>query len=156
MLIDKTAILEFFAASVPQTIAEKDLFKRLEVDSDHRHEFKRSLHELIAAGEIVELKKNRLALPERLNLVIGHVQANRKGFAFVIPKQPGKPDAPISAGELGQRLSRRFRRRCAAACSTSGKTAEGEIAQILQRGQTRVIGAYASITGNTALSSRKT
>ena len=141
MTIDKTAILEFFTASVPQTIAEKDLFKRLEVDSDHRHEFKRLLHELIAAGEIVELKKNRLALPERLNLVIGHVQANRKGFAFVIPKQPGKPDVFISADNLGNAfhgdfvIARLLR-------STSGKTAEGEIAQILQRGQTRVIGAY--------------
>lgn len=142
MTIDKNALLEFFKTAVPQTIAEKDLLKRLDVDSDHRHEVKAVLHELLAAGELVELKKNRFALPEAVGLIVGRLQGNRKGFAFVLPLQPGKPDVYVSPDNLrnafhGDTVVVKVERRAA-----PGKTAEGEVVQIVQRGQTRVIGAY--------------
>ncbi|MBD3305136.1 ribonuclease R [candidate division KSB3 bacterium] len=140
-MIDKATILHFLQTSPPQPIAEKALIQRLGIDSDHRHHFKKLLRELIASGDVIELKKKRVGLPEHLNLVVGHVQAHRKGFAFVIPNPPTDADLYISPDDLGSAVHgdlvvARVKRK------KSGKLVEGEILRILQRGQTRVIGTY--------------
>ncbi len=140
-MIDKPTILQFFKTSISQPIAEKNLIKRLQVDSDERHRFKKLLRELIASGELFELRKNKIGLPEHLNLVVGHIQANRKGFAFVVPKEPGRSDLYIRPNDIGNAfhgdlvVARIKRKR-------SKKLLEGQVVRILQRGQNRVIGMY--------------
>lgn len=140
-MTDKTAILQFFKTSTSQSVSEKDLLRRLHIDSDNRHRFKQLLRELIASGELIETRKNKVGLPEHLNLVVGYVQANRRGFAFVVPKEPGHSDLYISPDELGNAFHgdlviARVKRK------KSGKLLEGQIVRILQRGQNRVIGAF--------------
>ena len=145
-MIDKSTIVQFLQTSTSQPISEKDLIHRLHVDSDHRHYFKKLLRELIASGDIVELKKNKISLPEYLDLVVGHLQANRKGFAFVVSKRPGPGDLYISHEHLGNafhgdlvvaRVQRKKREKV-----VQGRSAEGQIIQVLQRGQNRIIGLY--------------
>ena len=138
---DKSTILEFLGTMPAKTIAEKDLIKRLHIESDHRHEFKKQIHELIASGEIIEVGKKRFGLPDRVDLMVGYVQANRKGFAFVVSKRKERPDLYISPEHLlnamhgdlvvAQVLGK-----------SSGKLEHGKILRILQRGQTRIIGVY--------------
>lgn len=140
-MLDKAEILEFFRASPTKTIAEKDLIKRLHIDSDHRHEFKKQVYELIAGGELVEVGKKRFALPERTNVMVGYVQANRKGFAFVVCKHKERPELYISPEHLlnamhgdlvvAQQLGK-----------SSGKLEEGKILKILQQGQSRILGTF--------------
>ncbi len=140
-MIDKERILLYLRTSRPQPISEKDLLQQLHVDSDHRHEFKRLLRELLASGELVEVRKHKVCLPEHLNLVVGHVQSHTKGFAFVVPKQPGTADLFISPDNLGQAfhgdlvVAQVLRKK-------SGKSVEGRVVQVLQRGQNRIIGTY--------------
>ncbi|MDY0094519.1 MAG: ribonuclease R [Candidatus Vecturithrix sp.] len=145
-MIDKSTILEFFKTSPAKTIAEKDLLQRLHIESDHRHEFKKQLRDLIASGEVIEVSKKRFALPDHVNLLVGYVQASRKGFAFVVSKHKDQPDLYISPDHLydamhgdlvvAQVLHKK-----------PGKLDEGKILRILQRGQNRVIGTY-EIQGN--------
>ncbi|GAK57685.1 ribonuclease R [Candidatus Vecturithrix granuli] len=145
-MIDKSMILEFFNASPAKTIAEKDLIQRLQIEGDQRHEFKKQLRNLIASGEIVEVNKKRFGLPDQLNLLVGYVQANRKGFAFVVSKHKDRDDLYISPEHLyhamhGDLVVAQVLRK------KSGKLDEGKILRILQRGQNRVIGTYL-IQGN--------
>lgn len=90
-MLDKASILQYMQTSLSQPISEKDLLKRMHVDSDHRHEFKKYLNELIASGDVVQLKKSKIGLPEHFNLAIGHVQANRRGLPL------SSPNSKISA-----------------------------------------------------------
>ena len=127
--------------SVRQPIDEKDLLQRLHVDSDHRHDVKHLLCELIAAGDLVQVKKHKFALPEHVNAVVGYVQANPKGFAFVIPKNKDREDVYISPDNLnnafhGDLVVTRLQSK------TGGKLNEGKIIQILQRGKNRLVGTY--------------
>ncbi|MCP4400791.1 MAG: ribonuclease R [bacterium] len=139
--IDKDTLLEFMRNLPAQTISEKDLIKRLHVKSDDRHDVKRLLHELVAGGELVESKKHKYALPENLGLVVGRVHSSRKGFAFVVTREPEVPDIYISHDNLanafhGDLVVVRLLRK------KNGPSEEGEIVQILQRGQNRLVGRF--------------
>ncbi len=140
-MIDKTAIVQFLKTLVAQTISEKHLIKRLHVKSDERHHFKKLLRELVASGEVIEIKNKKLALPDNLNLMTGYVQANRRGFAFVVPKDQSGADLYIGSDDLnnafhGDLVVARIKRKKA------GKLLEGQILRILQRGQSRIVGLY--------------
>lgn len=140
-MIEKTTLLEFMQESVTQTISEKDLLQRLKIHSDDRHHVKRLLCELIASGDIIETSKNRLGLPERLHLVVGYLHAHQRGFAFVMPKKRGEPDIFISPDDLGNA----FHGDLVVATlkrAKGGKSNEGHILRILQRGQSRIVGLY--------------
>ncbi len=140
-MIAKQDILEYLHTSVGQPITEKDLLKRLHVESDDRHAVKKFLEELTVSGEIVEVKQKKIALPGQVGLVVGHVQGHPKGFAFVVAKQQGLSDVFISPDHLnsafhGDLVVARIQRK------GKGKSAEGRIIRILQRGQNKVIGTY--------------
>ena len=140
-MIEKESILEFMQNLPAQTIVEKDLIKRLHVESDERHDVKRLLRELVAGGELVEAKKHKYALPERLGLVVGHVHSSRKGFAFIVTGQPAVSDIYVSHENLanafhGDLVVVRLLRK------KNGPSEEGEVVQILQRGQNRLVGRY--------------
>jgi exoribonuclease R len=81
-IIDKSTILEFFKTSPAKTIAEKDLLQRLHIESDHRHEFKKQLRELIASGEVIEVSKKRFALPDHVNFAGGICTSQPQRFCF--------------------------------------------------------------------------
>ncbi len=140
-MLEKQDILEYLQHSVGQPITEKDLLKRLHIDSDDRHAVKKLLRELMAGGEIVEVRSKKIALPGQVGLVVGHVQGHPKGFAFVVSKQKGISDVFISPEDLnnafhGDLVVARIQRK------GKGKSAEGKVLRILQRGQNRVIGIY--------------
>ncbi len=141
-MIDTQRIVEFFSTSLSQPISEKNLLKRLRVKSDERHAVKRMLRELLASGELIDLKGNKFALPEHVNLVVGELHANPRGFAFVVPKaRRGVADVYIGPDETngafhGDTVIARIRRK------KGGKLLEGQIVRILQRGRSRLVGLY--------------
>ena len=140
-MIAKETILKFMRELPAQTIGEKDLIKRLHIESDERHDVKRLLRELVAGGELVESEKHKYALPESLGLVVGHVHSSRKGFAFIVTGQPEVPDIYVSHNNLanafhGDLVVVRLLRK------KNGPSEEGEVIEILQRGQNRLVGRY--------------
>lgn len=140
-MIDTTQILEYLHASTAGPALLKDVARQLADDSDDRACIRRMVRELIAAGEIVELKKNRIALPAQVGLVVGHLQVHRDGFGFVVPTDKNQADLYISRDHLkdamhGDLVVAEAQR------ARSGKQAEGRIVRVVQRGRTRVIGTY--------------
>ena len=62
-MVDKSLIIQFLQTSTSQSISEKELIRRLHIESDDRHEFKKLLRELIASGEVIEVKKDKIGTP---------------------------------------------------------------------------------------------
>lgn len=140
-MIDQETLLEFIRNLPTQTIGEKDLIKRLHVESDERHDFKRLLREFVVGGVLVESSKHRYALPESLGLVVGHVHSSRKGFAFVVSRQTDTPDIYVSHENLsnafhGDLVVVRLLHK------KNGPSEEGQVVEILKRGQNRIVGHY--------------
>src|SRR5699024_11666683 len=63
------------------------------------------LNHLEESGQLVRTRKNRYGLPERMNLLRGTIEMNRKGFAFLLPEDDQLADVFIAASDLSSARS---------------------------------------------------
>jgi ribonuclease R len=126
----------------PATV--KELLQLLRVPREERTSFKRRLRSLVNAGELIEIRGHRFGLPNRMNLVVGRVSTNPRGFAFVdaeSPAEEGPTSIYIAGGNLnqamhGDRVVVRVEH------TRDGERAEGRIVRILERGSESIVGRY--------------
>ena len=125
----------------PATIRE--LQKALSIADEDQHRFRRRIRALVASGALVRVRGNRYGLPNKMNLVVGRVHANPRGFGFVVPdeKDSDIPDIYISGVNLNQAMhgdhvvARVERER-------GGDRLEGRIVKILERQAQKLVGRY--------------
>jgi ribonuclease R len=126
----------------PATI--KELLQTLRVPKEARATFKRRLRALVAAGDLIEIRGQRFGLPDRMNLVVGRVTTNPRGFAFVDPEpgaDAGRSGIFIAGNNLnqamhGDRVVVRVEHQ------RDSNRAEGRIVRILERGSQKIVGRY--------------
>jgi ribonuclease R len=126
----------------PATV--KELLGALKIPREERTPFKRRLQALVDAGALVEIRGERFGLPDRMNLVVGRVSTNPRGFAFVdaeAPPEGGPASIYIAGSNLnqavhGDRVVVRVEH-----VGGDGR-AEGRIVRILERGSQRIVGRY--------------
>jgi ribonuclease R len=122
----------------------KELLQLLKIAKDQRTAFKRRLHHLVASGDLIEVRGQRFGLPDLMNLIVGRVSTNPRGFGFVDPEAPGEgvPASIYIAGNNlnqavhGDRVVVRIEHE-----REDGK-AEGRIVRILERSTRKIVGRY--------------
>ena len=62
-------------------------------------EFVKALVQMEEKGLVVRTRSNRYGLPQKMNLIRGKLTGHAKGFAFVIPEEPGMDDIFIPPNE---------------------------------------------------------
>ena len=92
-------------------------------------------------GLVVRTRSNRYGLPQKMNLIRGKLTGHAKGFAFVIPDEPGMDDIFIPPNETntamhGDTVLARI------SSESSGQRREGSIIRILERGVQQIVGTY--------------
>ena len=121
-----------------------ELAAALRLAADERRVFRRVLDDMLVKGEVVRVRKDRFVLPQEADLVIGRIEFNEKGFAFVVPEQP-EPGRDIYIAEedtwvamhgdkVMVRLSRERKKFRAADKRT------GRVIRILERANPTVVG----------------
>ena len=121
-----------------------ELAAALRLAADERRVFRRVLDDMLVKGEVVRVRKDRFVLPQEADLVIGRIEFNEKGFAFVVPEQP-EPGGDIYIAEedtwvamhgdkVMVRLSRERKKFRAADKRT------GRVIRILERANPTVVG----------------
>jgi ribonuclease R len=129
---------------VPHPATPRELQRVLKIPREERPAFKRNLRSLLNDGALVEIKGNRYGLPDRMDLVVGKVDAHPSGFGFISPERPIeglKRDIYIAEHNLkeamhGDRVVARIER-----YREDGR-AEGQIVQVLERAASTVVGRY--------------
>ena len=94
-------ILKLMRERVDHPATTKELLHLLRVPREARATFKRQLRQLVASGDLVEIRGQRYGLPDLMNLVVGRVSTNPRGFAFVEPEDveaDGPKDIFIAGG----------------------------------------------------------
>src|SRR5699024_9296013 len=139
----KNDIIKYFKESgtKPLTVHElEEIFAMHDVE-----EFKslvQTLNELEMNGMLIRTRKNRFGLPEKMNLIRGKIDMNRKGFAFLIPDEEGLEDVYIHASDLNSamhqdqvivRIEKKGRR---------DSRAEGVVIRVLKRAATQIVGTF--------------
>jgi len=94
-------IVRYFKENGTKPLAVKDLEEIFQMDQvDDFKLLVKTLNDLEQKGQLIRTRKNRFGLPEKMNLVPGKIEMNRKGFAFLIPEEEGQQDIYIHASDL--------------------------------------------------------
>lgn len=143
-MIDRDKVLEFIREDAYRPMAAEDLLEGLSEPLEKLSTLLALLDEMEARGDIVKTRANRYATPERLDLVVGKISANPRGFAFVLPDFPGLTDLHIQADKKNGAMhgDRVVARRIA------GELTEGEIIRILHRAHSQVVGTVGEMVGS--------
>ena len=143
-MLTEEQILTLVRDKVDHPATARELLQVLRVPREERATFKRRLRALVASGALVEIRGNRFGLPDRMNLVVGRVATNPRGFGFVEP-EAADPDGPGSIFIAGNNLNQAMhgdRVVVRVERQRNGDRAEGRILRILERGAEKIVGRY--------------
>lgn len=133
-------ILKLIRERVDHPATVRELEKLLRVPSESRGAFKRQLRDLVASGDLVEVRGERYGLPDLMNLIVGTISTNPRGFAFVDPDdgEDGK-GIFIAGGNLNQAM---HGDRVVVRVEHAGGRPEGRIVRILERATQSIVGRF--------------
>ncbi len=141
MKIKSANVLKVMRESIHRPMTTKELIKRFGIASQDRSRFRRLIKEMTQAGHIIKIKGNRYGIPEKMNLVIGKLQAHPNGYGFVIPEAENESDIFVSPKNLSEAMHG-DRIVCRVERVDKGGRREGSIVRILERGQKTIVGVY--------------
>lgn len=138
----KKTLLEFMREEAYRPMDIQELVRVFEINGDEYKAFKKALKSMEKDGTIIRTQKDKFAIPEKLGLVAGKLQAHSKGFGFLIPDNEGEkdvflPSSFINGAMNGDKILVRVTRE-----DKDGKKREGEVVQIIERNNTKIIGVY--------------
>ena len=137
--MNEKEILEFLSKETYRPLRLRELAKEMSVPDERYGTFRRTVRSLLHQGAMVKLRRNRLGLPEKLNLTAGKLSVNPHGFGFVRPDDSSS-DVYIQPQDMGTALD--GDRVLVRLTSRMGKSPEGHIIKILERKRTTLVGTF--------------
>jgi ribonuclease R len=142
-MLNQDQLLKLIREKVDHPATTRELLQRLKIPRDERATFKRLIGQLVSAGALVQTRGHRYGIPDRMNLVVGRIATNPRGFGFVVPDRPLEEitgDIYIAGSNLnqamhGDRVVTRIER-------VTDRGAEGRIVRILERGASNTVGRF--------------
>jgi len=142
-MFSREQILQLIRQRVHHPASIRELMQTFRVPPDARLSFKRHIRSLVASGDLIQIRGNRVGLPDKMDLAVGRVLSNPAGYAFVVPERRDADtgDVYVAAANLkeamhGDRVVVRIERH------RTGDRPEGRIIKILERGNARLVGRY--------------
>src|SRR5690625_256671 len=136
-------IITFFKESGTKPLDVKELEHIFEMESvDDFKLLVKTLNELEETGQLVRTRKNRYGLPEKMNLIRGKIEMNKKGFAFLIPDEEGESDIYIHSSDLASAMHNdivivRLEKK-----GDRDQRPEGVVIRIIERAIKQIVGTY--------------
>ncbi len=140
MSTNQEKILEFMSKRAYRPLKLRDLAKTMKIPQAEYGGFRRMVRSMLRDGLLVKIKRGRLGLPDKLNLVVGNLVSTKNGYGFVVPGDKSE-DVYVRAEDGGTALhgdkvvARLYGTR-------RGPTREGAIIKILKRARANLVGTY--------------
>ncbi len=134
-------ILTYFKESGTKPITIHDLEEIFAMnETDDFKMLVKSLNELEQQGKLIRTRKNRFGLPEKMNLIRGKIEMNRKGFAFLIPEDENSQDVYIHSSDLDSAMNNdivivRLEKK-----GVRDNRPEGVVIRIIERANQQIVG----------------
>ena len=104
-MIDAEKIIKLIYGRKYSPMNASELAEHFRIDDSESEQFRTLLRELELKGEIVRIKKEQYANPKKANLLVGKLDANQRGFGFVVPVKEGiSDDIYVDAEGLGSAM----------------------------------------------------
>lgn len=138
----KSKISSFMREDAYKPMPYEELKEAMQIKGNDVENFDTALKELEAIGDIIETKKGKFGITEKMNLVPGRIQGNKKGFAFLIPNNKGIKDMFLPAENLAGAMNndRVIVRLTVGELNT--RKSEGEVIRILERANEKIVGLF--------------
>lgn len=138
----KDKIMKILSNKNYSPLSDQMILKELKIERVDSGLFFSELDDMEEMGLIYKTKKKKYVLPSRINLVVGILKKNRKGFGFVIPESDEKGDVYISSSDMnsamhGDRVAVRLMFE-----EEGDKSREGEIVKVVKRANFEVVGTF--------------
>lgn len=138
----KEKIIGFMAEDAYRPLKLEELAVVLDVPPEDRKLLSGLLTELEQEGAIYKTNKDKYGLPGKMNLAVGRIQGNERGYGFLIQDNGRDKDIFIPAdGMAGAMHNDRAVVRITAR-GTGDKRTEGEVIRILKRANTKIVGMF--------------
>jgi ribonuclease R len=140
MSMNQEKILEFLSKGAYGPLKLRELAKAMKIPEEEYGAFRRMVRSMLRDGLLVKIKRGRLGLPDKLNLVVGNLISAKNGYGFVVPEDRSE-DVYIRAEDVGTALHgdkvvvRLYGKR-------RRPTREGMVIKILKRARTNLVGTY--------------
>ncbi|MBD3401005.1 MAG: ribonuclease R [Candidatus Coatesbacteria bacterium] len=100
-----------------------------------------ALDELELEGRLFGNKADRYGLPRMMNLIVGRLKGNERGFAFIIPEDPQQTDAYVGRGHFGTAIhGDRVVGRVTG--NPRGEGLEAQVIRVLARARETIVGSF--------------
>jgi ribonuclease R len=123
-------------------LTAEELASRLEIDQGDLPRFFEVLREMEREGDIIQTRKRRYGIPEKMDLIVGRLQCHQKGFGFVIPRDEMYEDIYIPADGINEAMHNDRVIAKIVRGKSEGHRTEGEIIRILERANKKVVGTF--------------
>lgn len=138
----KQTLLSFMREEAYRPMDIQELVAVFDISPDEYKSFKKVLKAMEREGLIVRTKKDKFGVPERLGLITGKLQVHQKGFGFLLPETEGEKDVFIPSSSMngamnGDKVLVQITRE-----DLNGKKREGEVKEVLERSNSKIIGVY--------------
>jgi len=136
-------ILTYFKESGTKPLTVHDLEEIFSMhDVDDYKTLIKTLNDLEQSGQLIRTRKNRFGLPEKMNLLRGKIDMNRKGFAFLIPEDEHLQDVYIHSTDLNSAMNQdtvivRLEKKGA-----RDHRPEGVVIRVIERANQQIVGTF--------------
>jgi ribonuclease R len=141
-MTDRDELLRTIRDQVHHPATARELSQILKIPREERSSFRRLLNALVTQGVLLKIRGNRFGLADQMDVVVGRLQSNPRGFGFVVPEPRDRDtkDVFIASANLmeamhGDRVVARIERQ-------SDRGPEGRIIRILERSQEHLVGRF--------------
>ncbi|MBU5437899.1 ribonuclease R [Tissierella sp. MSJ-40] len=140
----RSTIIDFMEEKIYKPMLKEELAVQFDIDLKDLEDFYKVIEGMEKEGIIIKTRNERYGLADKMNLLVGVLEGNEKGFGFVVPDDKTKGDAFISPENMngalhGDRVVARIIKR-----QEVGKREEGEIIRILERVNKTIVGTFES------------
>ncbi len=137
--VSKKEILEYMRRRAYRPLTEAELARVFLPGGKGAKTLNRILRQLEEEGLIYQTRTARFGLPSQFNLLVGRLEGNPRGFAFLIQDIEGAEDVFVGAENLGGAMHNDLVA-VRLLPPGRGKAREGEVVRVLKRGNHRVVG----------------
>ncbi|WP_291571643.1 ribonuclease R [Clostridium sp. UBA4548] len=137
----REVLINFMKEQAYKPMNIKELAKIFSINKRDMKEFEKLLDGMEADGQIIKNRAEYYGIPERMGMLPGTFQGHQRGFGFVIADEE-RPDIFIPANNVNgamhnDRVLVKILRE-----KDKGKKCEGEIVQVIERRNTKLVGTY--------------
>ncbi len=148
-MISEEKVIKLICGRKYSPMNASQLAEHFKIDKSEHNQFCTLLRELELKGEIVQIKKKQYANPRKVNLLVGVLECNQRGFGFVLPVKEGiSADIYVAEEDMGGamhddivvvRLPSPIRKRKA---KRRRKKTSGEIVNVIRRANETTVGTF--------------